>query len=138
MIGEGLMDESTGPIVFYDGDCALCSRMVQRIVKWDRQGVFRFAPLKGTTFERLCAGRLPDPPDSIILRDKDGVFIRTEAIRRILLGVDRRILATALRLIPRPLRDWAYDQIARRRIGWFGHADNCLADLSTVRGRMLP
>ncbi|MGD9856799.1 MAG: thiol-disulfide oxidoreductase DCC family protein, partial [Planctomycetaceae bacterium] len=37
------------PIVFFDGVCGLCSRVVDFVMARDPQGVFRFAPLQGQT-----------------------------------------------------------------------------------------
>ena len=36
-------------IIFYDGDCALCHRMVQFILARDSKFLFSFAPLQGET-----------------------------------------------------------------------------------------
>ena len=49
------------------------------------------------------------------------------------------MLAVALRLVPRALRDAAYDFVARRRLRWFGRASQaCPLVPAHLRGRFAP
>ena len=43
------MSEHSSHLVFYDGDCGLCDRIVQFLLKEDKQQRFVFAPLQGET-----------------------------------------------------------------------------------------
>ena len=38
--------ETGGPILFFDGVCGLCDRLVQFVLRRDRRGRFRFAALQ--------------------------------------------------------------------------------------------
>ena len=107
-------------LVFYDGACGLCHRTVRFGLAEDEGGAaFRFAPLQGTTFAEL----VPEEeratlPDSILLRRDDGALLqRSDAIAHMLLALGGawRALGHLLRLVPRPLRDLAYDGVARVR-----------------------
>lgn len=49
-------------LVFYDGECGLCDRVVQTLLKVDTHERFVFAPLQGKTAEKL----LQDLPLSLI------------------------------------------------------------------------
>ena len=40
-------------------------------------------------------------------------------------------------LVPRSLRDWIYDFIARHRYGWFGKRDTCMVPTKEVMDRFL-
>jgi predicted DCC family thiol-disulfide oxidoreductase YuxK len=40
-------------------------------------------------------------------------------------------------LVPRPLRDLAYDFVARRRTRWFGRRSSCRVPTPEERGRFL-
>ena len=116
-------------ILFSDSQCGLCERAVQFLLKHDRSGrAFRFAPLQGTTYElRVPAERRAKLPDSIVLLTEDGdALTRSDAFLYIFrrLGGGWKTLARALALIPRPLRDLAYDFIARIRYRIFGRRDN--------------
>jgi predicted DCC family thiol-disulfide oxidoreductase YuxK len=112
-------------MLFYDGHCALCHGAVKFVLKRDRSGTaFRFAPLQGETF----AARVPESarknlPDSIVvLTDHGALLVRSDAFLHILarLGGNWKRMASALRLIPRPLRDVVYNFVARVRYRVFG------------------
>lgn len=129
-----------GPIVFFDGVCGLCDAAVQSILAADRRGVFRFAPLQGTT-----AARLLDPQDTtllstLVLLDERGTWRRSSAVVRILrrLGGYRRILGTLLWLVPKPLRDLGYRAIAWQRYRLFGRRASCRLPGPGASERMLP
>ena len=117
-----------GEYIFYDGHCGLCHRTVQFVLRHDPSGKsFRFAPLQGPTF----AERVPPPqrlrlPDSIVVLTSDGrLLVRSGAILHIFRGLGGvwKLLASASAIIPRPLRDAAYNFIARIRYSVFGKRD---------------
>lgn len=85
----------------------------------DAAGRFHFAPLGGETFRReLPPQAQSDLPDSFVIRTADGrTLVRSAAVLYVAdrLGGRRRAVATVGWLIPRPVRDWMYDAIARVR-----------------------
>lgn len=112
-------------LLFYDGYCALCHRAVKFVLKQDRSGkAFRFAPLQGSTLEsRISPERRASLPDSILVLTVEGeLLVRSDAFIHILrrLGGSWGFWARLLALIPRGLRDWVYDFIARIRYRLFG------------------
>jgi predicted DCC family thiol-disulfide oxidoreductase YuxK len=114
-----------GPVrVFYDGTCGLCHGFVRFVLAEDRAGSMRFAPLQGPTFEReVPAERRAGLPDSVVVVDDSGrVLVRSEGVLYVLatLGGWWRVAASASSLVPRGLRDLAYDGIARIRKRVFG------------------
>lgn len=42
-----------------------------------------------------------------------------------------------LRIAPKPVRDWAYDQVARYRYRWFGKKQSCPVPSDEIRSRFL-
>jgi len=114
-----------GPeLLYYDGDCGLCHRAVRFVVARDPDGVaFRFAPLGGATFRaRVPEARRASVPDSLVVERADGVLLfRSEGFAHVLerLGGVWELLGRALRRVPEPLRDAAYDFVARHRSRWF-------------------
>jgi predicted DCC family thiol-disulfide oxidoreductase YuxK len=115
-------------ILFYDGHCGLCHRAVKFVLKHDRTGnAFRFAPLQGETFRtRVSGGQRAALPDSIVVLTHGGaLLVRSNAFLHIFrrLGGGWRILAGALGVVPRPVRDMLYDLIARLRYRVFGRRD---------------
>ena len=88
-------------VVLFDGVCNLCNGLVQFIIRRDPHARFRFAPM--TSFAA----------DTIVLLEDGRKYERSAAVLRIA----RRLRAPwpvlfAFIVVPRPLRDWAYD--ARR------------------------
>jgi predicted DCC family thiol-disulfide oxidoreductase YuxK len=136
--------EPGGPILLYDGLCGFCNGAVRFILDHDRGGPMRFAPLQGVSGTMVMA-RHPElrTVDALMLvaRSASGeelVSIRSEAViglARYLGGAWRAGLA--LRLMPRPLRDWAYDVFARRRHRVFGRFESCPVPDAATRERFL-
>ncbi len=116
-----------GPMLFFDGHCHLCQRSVQWVLRHDRRGRLRFAPLQAESVQDLLATAPAPLPDSLILYDEEGIHFRSEAVLRLLthLGGPWSLLARAGRLIPRGLRDRLYDLVATHRYQWFGKSSTC-------------
>jgi predicted DCC family thiol-disulfide oxidoreductase YuxK len=116
-------------ILFYDGHCGLCHRAVRFVLVEDRDGtLFRFAPLQGETFQGLVTlEQQKTLPDSVVVMTADGKLLaRSDAFLHILrrLGGGWRVLAGALSIAPRGLRDFVYDCVARVRYRIFGRRDD--------------
>jgi predicted DCC family thiol-disulfide oxidoreductase YuxK len=110
--------------LFYDGACGLCQRGVRFVLAEDPTGTrFRFAPLGGETFEReIPADVRATLPDSVVIQRADGaLLVRSDAALHVLerLGGLWRVFGTTLRVVPRPVRDFAYDLLARVRLRLF-------------------
>jgi predicted DCC family thiol-disulfide oxidoreductase YuxK len=124
------VDQTPAPdILFYDGYCGLCHRTVQFVVREDREGnAFRFAPLQGETFSRLVPRAIRETlPDSLVVMASDRqLYVRSDAFLRILrrLGGGWKALAAMLSVVPRGLRDFAYDFVARVRFRIFGQRED--------------
>jgi len=107
------------PLVFFDGTCGLCHGFVRLLVAEDADARLRFAPLHGRAFEtRVPEAARAGLPDSIVLSTTDGALrVRSDAVLELLarLGGAWRVLGALARPIPRPLRDLAYDGVARVR-----------------------
>ncbi len=115
-------------IVLYDGMCNVCSGSVRFILPRDRKAIFRFASLQSFAAARLltACGRAPGTLDSLVLIDSGRCYERSEAALRIAgrLPFPWR-LASALSIVPRPIRDALYDWFAAWRYRWFGKKDVC-------------
>jgi len=132
-------------LVLYDGMCAVCNRAVQDLLKIDRGGVLRFAPLQGETAAAVRRRHPEIPPDldSIIYVEAtdqgERVSWWSDAAFRIADAVDMRSVALAcLRRLPRRLTDLAYRVFARLRYRVFGKLDVCPLPSPEVRARFLP
>jgi predicted DCC family thiol-disulfide oxidoreductase YuxK len=132
-------------LVLYDGVCGLCNRLVQFILRRDRADRFRFASLQGALAADLLRryGRDARDLDTVYLvRDHgtpgEALLAKSRAVFAML---DRLggpwLLVRVLRLLPRSVLDFAYDQIARRRYRWFGRYDACPLPAPGARAKFL-
>ncbi len=132
--------EPSQPIIFFDGVCGLCNRFVDQILRHDKQAIFRFAPLQGSSAKEL----LPAPPSdpqawSLIYLDEVGSHQQSDASLQIYrrLGGFFWVLSLA-RIIPRFIRNPVYRLIARNRYRWFGKREVCRIPSPAERDRFLP
>jgi predicted DCC family thiol-disulfide oxidoreductase YuxK len=129
------------PVVLFDGECNLCNRYIQFIIRHDKKKQFLFATLQsaagGAELERLRkdTGYVPD---SVILQYNNKYYIKSAAALHIfkLLGGWRRILYAGI-IFPRFLRNAFYDFVARNRYKWFGKSDECMVPTPELRDRFL-
>lgn len=127
-------------VVVFDGLCNLCTRSVLFILEHEADHVLRFAPLQSKFGARVMREFGLDPPDvkTFVLIADGKPYVRSEAAIRIaehLRGAWK--LLALLRLVPRPLRDWAYDVLARNRYRWFGRRESCMVPAAPVRARFI-
>jgi predicted DCC family thiol-disulfide oxidoreductase YuxK len=126
-----MVPELAGPVLFFDGECGLCNRMVRLLLRLDRAGRLHFAPLQGSTAQNyLRAHRLPTEDfDTIIFvpewsrRSQAEYRVRTAGVigaLRAAGGVLPRVLAALLAMFPARLRDAGYRLIGRWRYRIFG------------------
>jgi len=119
---------SAEAVIVFDGVCALCSRWVRFLLRFDTRGRYRFAAMQGAQGRALLQahGLDPEDPTSFLLLDAGRVWTDTDAILRVLTGLGGawRLLGV-LRWVPRRLRDHGYRALARNRYRWFGRHDTC-------------
>jgi len=132
-------------IILYDGVCGLCNRWVQFVLRHDKDDKFRFAALQSEFAQNVLR---QEPPSNsldtvyLLLQDAGGnnrLLARSDAAIEILsaLGSGWAMIASVLNVCPRPLRDKAYDYIARSRYRWFGRLEACPLPSPNQRGKFL-
>ncbi len=132
-------ERRSGPILFYDGDCGLCARSVQWILRHDRRGELRFAPLQGATYAALDVPGKPRDLNSMVLWDGERLFVEGDAWARVLkaMGGWWGMWGGALKRLPRRIRDGVYRFIARRRHRLATPPSACPTPTEAERRRML-
>lgn len=137
----GPPDPPAGPLLLFDGECALCSRAVRFILRRDRRGRLRFAPLQSALGEAVLIGAGLDPAElsTMVLRTEDGrVLVRSDAVLAVAGDLTWPWSWTpVLRWVPRWLRDGAYRAVARYRVRLFGGPERCLLPEPEHADRML-
>lgn len=130
------------PVLLYDGVCALCNGVVQFLLKRDRAGVFRFAPLESDVAREL-AGEGDGVEGVVLVTDALGagqlVYRRSDAVAEALqmLGGGWGFVGRMLALVPRGLREAGYGAVARVRYRVFGRYDVCPMPSADERARFV-
>jgi predicted DCC family thiol-disulfide oxidoreductase YuxK len=133
--------ESQRPIVFFDGVCGLCDRVVSRLLDADTEGVFALSPLQGQTAERTLSDVPRDARGdytTLVLYEDGREWKRSDAVLRIFARLGGIFGPLSwLRVVPRPLRDLAYDLVAGSRFHLFGRRETCRLPTPEERDRFL-
>lgn len=131
-------------LVLYDGVCGLCNSVCQFVLARDRHREFDFASLQSPTGRAWLArfDRNPDDLDTVCLitdyRTTPALHVKSAAALAIAARLPQPWAWLAIfRFLPRGVRDWLYDRVARRRYQWFGRYDACLIPGADVRQRFL-
>jgi predicted DCC family thiol-disulfide oxidoreductase YuxK len=127
-------------IILFDGECAFCDRSVKWIIDRDRAMRFRFAARQSPVGQRLLAEhRLPpEGVESLILIDGPAVATHSTAVLRIAKALPMPWKAMAgFLLVPRPVRDFFYRAVAKRRYKIAGKMAACSVPTPKQRGRIL-
>ena len=139
------MDEAN-PIILYDGVCGLCNRLVQFLLKHDKDGRLRFAALQSDFAVKILGRHGIDPKDLDTVHvvenyDQPGerVLQRSDAILRAgrELGGLWGASSSIARVVPRALRDLVYRFVATNRYRVFGKYDTCMLPNPNQRSRFL-
>jgi len=106
------------PILVFDGNCVLCSRFAQFILRTDRKRCFRLlaaqTPLGTALYSHF--GLDPSTTSRIFSSRTDAPWLKSEGSIRIFehLGFPWSLMSVG-RLLPRVVRDWLYGIVARNR-----------------------
>jgi predicted DCC family thiol-disulfide oxidoreductase YuxK len=129
----------TQDLILFDGDCVLCSRAAHFVHERDGAGRFAFVAIQ-SPFGRALAHRFgidPEAPLTNLAVVNGRVSFKFDATLSVLRVLPGWRWSRIARLIPKPLRDWAYDRIARNRFAWFGRRERCWAGDPAFRARIL-
>lgn len=136
----------TNPIVFYDGVCGLCNRLVQFLLKHDKNDRLRFAALQSEFASRVLDRHGIDPADLDTVHvienldePNERVLNRSTAVLRATreLGGIWAVAGKLGMLVPRPIRDSFYRLVATNRYRMFGRYETCLLPDARHRSKFL-
>lgn len=128
------------PVVLFDGICPLCNAVVVFVLRRDRSACLRFASMQSAPGQALLRRHgLPlQDYDSFVLIEDRRVYIKSAGFLRLVRYLHWPWPWLALGwIVPRVMRDWMYDQIARHRYGLFGRNDTCVLPPDDLRDRFL-
>lgn len=115
-------------IVLFDGVCNFCNYWVNFLLKRDKKNIFLFAALQSESGQELLKkfSLATTDFDSFILIDGDSYQTKSDAVISIaknLSGFPRLLVIG--KFLPKVVRDFVYDLIAKNRYKIFGKRDSC-------------
>ena len=130
------------PVLLFDGVCNLCNAFLRFVVRFDADGMFRFAPVQSPVGQDLLDrhGESQDPtdPDTVVLVEDGQAYTKSAAALRVLRRLDGPFpLLYPLVAVPEPLRDGVYDLVARVRYPLFGRTEECQLPAPELRERFV-
>jgi predicted DCC family thiol-disulfide oxidoreductase YuxK len=127
-------ESTSNPIVLYDGVCGLCNGAVQFLLKRDRHNRLRFASLQSDFAATLLKRHGVDHKDLdtvyVVLNSgeaNEALLAKSDAflqLAKVIGGVWN--IASCGKIIPRSIRNWLYDFVARHRYQVFGKYEACM------------
>ena len=125
-------------ILFFDGVCGLCNSTVDLLMREDINESLKFAPLQGETAKNLLSSKEISELKSVVFYKDGKTFVQSDAI----IETGRTMggffgLAIMLKLIPKFLRNFFYDIIAKNRYKWFGVKETCRMPNEKEREKLL-
>ncbi|MGY8932839.1 MAG: thiol-disulfide oxidoreductase DCC family protein [Flavobacteriales bacterium] len=121
--------ESKHKVILFDGVCNLCNSFVNFVIRNDKKEVFKFAPIQSDFGEiALKKHRINSKDtDSIILVDDDNYYIKSSAALYIAKNLSGAYpLLFCFMLVPKFMRNWVYDFVAKNRYKWYGKKESCM------------
>jgi len=109
---------SKHPVLFYDGDCPLCNRVVTFILSHEKDSKILFSALDTATANEFL-GKHPlykREEDTVYFFDGNQLYRKSTAVLKLLPFLKGYLLMLRLGwLFPKGLRDKMYDEVAKRR-----------------------
>lgn len=127
-------------IILFDGVCNLCNSSVIFILKHDKKEQFLFSSLQSEQAKNILLQITTENLnlDSIILIEKRIIYEKSTAALKIFKELNNGYkLLYSFIIIPKFIRDFAYDYISKNRYKWFGKKEHCMIPSSKIKNRFL-
>lgn len=114
-------------LIVFDGQCALCNRFVQYIIRKDTKKIFYFSSFQGLPTD-VDKSNLEAPLNqSVAYCYQDAWSQKSTAVIKIYKTLFGPLHWSQLGwIIPRFIRDGVYDIVAKYRYRWFGKYERCM------------
>lgn len=128
------------PILLFDGVCNFCNSSVNFIVDRNSSKDILFSSLQSETGQQLLE-RFNLPKEnfsSLVLVEGDKYYTKSTAALKVAGHLDGAWKGLkVLKIVPKFIRDFGYDLIAKNRYKWFGKTDQCRIPTKEMRERFL-
>lgn len=146
--GEDYLHESSigKHIIFFDGICGFCNHFIQFVLEIDKNDLFNFASLQSDFANATLSKRGFNAADLNTVwlianygTGKEKLLNKSDAILFVFgqLNNSVRPLATICGYLPKPLRDFGYDIVAKIRYRLFGKLEQCMLPSPETRVKFI-
>lgn len=132
-------------IIFFDGVCNLCNTFVDWLIRRDLEKKIFYAPLQGATAREKLKnisheGRpVGEALPSVFYVKNNRTYQKSDAALHVIADLGGVwALARILVIIPKFIRDFIYDFVAKNRYQWFGKKDSCRLPSEAEKKQFLP
>ncbi len=127
-------------IILFDGVCNFCNKTVNIIIKHDRADKFRFAPLQSVYSQNplFKLGLSQQALRKAALIEEGQLFTKSDAVIKIahqLSGWPQ--LFFYMKWIPKVIRNFFYDVLAKYRYRLFGKQTSCMVPSKKMQDKFL-
>ena len=128
-------------IILFDGVCNLCDATIQYVIKKDVKDVFRFVAIQSELGQKIINYIKVDTSqtDSIILYiPGKAYFVKADAAFNIAKELGGLISLTSIfSVLPKFLKNFGYDFVAKNRYKWYGKKDSCMMPTPELKSKFL-
>jgi predicted DCC family thiol-disulfide oxidoreductase YuxK len=126
-------------VILYDGVCVFCSRWIRFVAARDTAQRFRFTAIQSRYGTRLAQAFGIDPadPDTNAVIHGGVAHFKSDAALTVLGALPGWSWTRGLFAMPRPLRDSAYNLVARNRYRIFGKYKECFVPDADMRAQVM-
>ena len=128
------------PIILFDGVCNFCNAMVNFIISQDKKNIFLFAALQSDAGQKLLDEHKIDwkASDSFVVIQNDKTYLKSDAALKLYSKLPWYWKwSQTFWIVPKFIRDWVYNVIARNRYRWFGKKEQCMIPTKEMKEKFL-
>jgi predicted DCC family thiol-disulfide oxidoreductase YuxK len=132
-------DDAPNDLILFDGVCVLCSGWVAFVIRRDPAARFRFTAIQ-TPYGRSLAERFgidPENPQTNAAVMSGHAYFKSDSTLAVLIDLPGWRWARIAFAVPKRVRDFVYDLVARNRYRLFGRRDACLVPTPDVARRFM-
>jgi predicted DCC family thiol-disulfide oxidoreductase YuxK len=111
-------------IIFYDGVCLLCSKLINFLSRYPENSLIYFSPLQSPYAQKELDQKY-HLQNTVFVKYDNELYNKSEAVF-LILKIIKHPLRFAKYLLPNVIWNWGYDLIARKRYLWFGKKEQCI------------
>ncbi len=115
-------------VIYIDEVCRLCHWSVRLVIKHSKKGIFSISSFQSKYAQEVLSNvkGMHIKHESLVYQHGLVVFTKSDAVLHILKDMGGKWkLLYAFKFVPKSIRDWIYEFVARNRYSWFGKKDSC-------------